>query len=223
MVDFRAYYCASLAQREAPKSLFLQSIQSCERSAAGAVLSCTAERHGSGAIPSVRIGVALSVHVLALRCGGDRWWSLLVLALGAAAYALARRSRSSRCWWAGPPSRFPSVLSPSRPGISCRSAIAAVVVAALCAARRRFALAVAAIALAMVEPQVALPAAIAFFVAYPAIRLRLCAAAGALVALSLVTAGFAQTVAYLRTCCPLTRSRKFPGTTSIAFRRCSRR
>jgi hypothetical protein len=61
---------------------------------------------------------------------------------------------------------------------------------------------VVAIAVAMVEPQIALPAALAFFIAFPAARLALAVAAALLGAVSLLAVGVAQTLAYVTAVLP---------------------
>jgi hypothetical protein len=201
MVDFRAYYCASLAQREHRNPYFSESIQSCERSAPAPYYRAPPNVTVPAPYPPYVLALLYPFTFLPFGAAAIAWWSLLVLALGAAAYALARIAKQPLLvGWAA--FAFSLGLVSMSSGNLAPLAIAAVVVAALGVARKRFSLAVAAIALAMIEPQVALPAAIAFFVAYPAIRLALCAAAGALVALSLVAAGFAQTIAYVTTVLP---------------------
>ncbi len=80
--------------------------------------------------------------------------------------------------------------------------VAAIVVAGFCVQQTRWIWATIAIAVGMMEPQLALPAALACFVAFAPMRLPLTIVGCALALLSVAVAGPAQTVQYLTSIIP---------------------
>jgi hypothetical protein len=81
-------------------------------------------------------------------------------------------------------------------------AFAAIIVAGLAVQRGRLALAVPALAIAMVEPQVALPAALGLFAACSRARVALVVAAAVLGIISVASSGVAQTLSYVTAVAP---------------------
>jgi hypothetical protein len=81
-------------------------------------------------------------------------------------------------------------------------AFAAIIVGALAVRHGRFAIAVPALAIAMVEPQVALPAALGLFVACSRARVALVVAAAVLGIISVASSGVAQSLSYLTAVAP---------------------
>ncbi len=129
------------------------------------------------------------------------WWALMAIAMLAAAYALARAvGQPFVVAWAA--LGLALGLTSFSAGNMAPFGIAAIVVAGLAAARNRPVLAAVAVAFAMVEPQVALPAAVALFAAFPAARIPLGLAAAALAGLSVLGGGLAHNLAYVTSVIP---------------------
>ncbi len=172
MVDFRAYYCAALAQRENRNPYYAYVAASMRGEHAAALLSRLRKGHRSRALSALRAGILLSADLAAVRRGGGR--------CGGCAFCARRsRSRSTR-WRARPVNRcsvaWAALALSLGPGLAddrqrrARSRLAAVAVAALAAQQNRIAVAVCAIGVAAIEPQIALPAALGLFVVVPQAR-----------------------------------------------------
>ena len=200
-VDFRAYYCAALAQREGANPYYVQPLHDCERNAAAPYYRPPANVTVPVPYPPYVLALLAPLTFLSFADAMFAWWSVVAIAMLAAAYALARAVRQPFVvGWAA--LGLALGLTSFSAGNMAPIGIAAIVVAGLCAARNRPVLAAVAMALAMVEPQVALPAAVALFAAFPAARLPLAAAAAALAGLSLLGGGVAHNVAYVTSVIP---------------------
>jgi hypothetical protein len=201
MIDFRAYYCAASASAKHENPYFAESLHPCESA------PVTPFYH---APPSVTVPAPYPPYVLLLLypltllpfgLAASIWWAILALALFVAAYALARVTRQPFVVaWAV------LVLSVGLTSLTNGNilpvSVAALMVAALCAQLGYLPVAALAIAVAMIEPQIALPAAVAAFVRFPRIRLVLASFSALLGLASLVTSGLLQNLAYITTVLP---------------------
>ena len=200
-VDFHAYYCASLAQRQGLNPYYAQSLHDCESATTAPFYRPPANVTVPAPYPPYALALFYPLTFLSFGDAMFAWWLVLALAILVAAYALARIVKQPPLVaWAALALSLGLTSFPS--GNLMPVGIAAIVVAALCAARNLPVLAAAAIAVAMVEPQIALPAAVALFVAYPSARLALGVAAVALGGLSVLAGGYAQSLAYLTAVLP---------------------
>lgn len=194
-IDVRAYYCAAAAQRLHSNPYFAQSLGECERSTPAPYYRPPPSVTVPAPYPPYALALFAPLTFLPFATAAIVWWMLLAVALGLTAYALARISGLP--WlvaWAA--IALAAGLASFSAGNLMPLALAALVLAALAVGHARPTFAAAAIALAMIEPHVALPAAVALFAGYPAIRLPLAIGFGALGALSIATAGVAPSLAY---------------------------
>ena len=72
MVDFRAYYCASLAQRERANPYYTEPLHGCERDTPAPYFRAPAKGNGARAVSAVRAGAALAADAAPIRHRGDR-------------------------------------------------------------------------------------------------------------------------------------------------------
>jgi len=195
-IDVRAYYCAASAQRDGLNPYFARPMAACESRTAAPYY-----RPPPGvAVPSPYPPYALAFFrpftFLPFEAAAVAWWAVLLGALAIAVSLLARLTKQS--WlvaWAGV--ALSAGLTSFSAGNVAPLAVAALVLAAYAVANNRVALATAAMVMAMVEPHLALPAAVALFAGYPPIRTPLLAGFGLLGIVCIASAGVAQTVEYL--------------------------
>lgn len=195
-VDFRAYYCAATVARQHQNPYYAQPLRVCEDATAAPFYRPPRNVAVPAPYPPYALALFYPFTFLPFTPAAVCWWMLLALALVVAAGALASVTRVAFLTaWAT------LVLSAGfnafSPGNVMPVALAALLVGGLCVARKRYAAAAAAVGVAMIEPHVALPAAIALFVALPAMRAPLSIAAAIVGAVSLVAGGIAQNVQYL--------------------------
>ena len=201
MVDFRAYYCAALAQRDGLDPYFAQPLHACESASPAPYFRARRDVTVPAPYPPYVLLLLYPLTMLPFGAAAFAWWFVVAAALAIATWALARiAGRPGVVAWAG--LALSVGLATFSTGNLMPVGFAALMAAALCVARGRIALAVPCIAFAMVEPQIALPAAIGFFVAYPSVRLGLALAAGGLAAFAVAGAGLQTSLAYLTTVIP---------------------
>ncbi len=201
MVDFKAYYCASLAQREGNDPYAVQPLHACEGAETAPYYRAPANVTVPAPYPPYALAFFYPFTLLPFAAAAALWWIALAAAVFVAAYVLARLAGTpALAGWAA--LVLSLGLTSFAAGNAMPLALAAILVAALCARKERFVAAAAATALAMIEPQVALPAAAGLFVALPRMRLALAAAFGLLAALSLAAGGLAQSLAYVTAVLP---------------------
>jgi hypothetical protein len=201
MIDFRAYYCASLAQRQGRDPYFTASVHECESKTPAPYYRAPKNVTVPAPYPPYALAFFAPLTFLPFAVAAILWWIALVLSMLVAAYALARIARQPIlvAWGAlvlslGLTSFWSGNVMPV--------AFAAIIVAALAVRRGRLAIAVPGLAIAMVEPQVALPAAIGLFVACSRARAALIVAAAVLGVISVTSCGVAQTLSYLTAVAP---------------------
>jgi hypothetical protein len=201
MIDFRAYYCAASALGRHENPYFIASLHPCERAPAPPFYRAPANVTVPAPYPPYVLILIYPLTLLPFSVAAMVWWLILGLCLLLATYALARVTRQ-------PPLIAWAVLALSLGLTSLTSGnmvticVTALLIAALWAQQGYFQAAAFAIALAMVEPQLALPAAIAVFIRFPAARLFLVLLGALFAAGSLAASGLAQSLAYITTVLP---------------------
>jgi Glycosyltransferase family 87 len=195
MVDFRAYYCAALAQREHADPYLIHPLHACESAAVQPYYRAPANVTVPAPYPPYTLAFVSPLTRLPFGSAAILWWTLLALSIAVAIYALARITAQPIlvAWGA---LALSLGLTSFTSGNVMPLGLAAILIAALCAQRERILLAVVAIAAAMIEPQVALPAAIALFARYRSARLALMAAFALLGAISVANGGVARALEY---------------------------
>jgi Glycosyltransferase family 87 len=201
MVDFRAYYCAAFAQREGANPYFAQPLHECESSTPAPYYRAPSSVTVPAPYPPYVLAVLAPLTLLPFAAAAMLWWILLAVGVGLSAYSLARiTGQPILVAWAA------LVLSLGLTSFTSGNivplAMAAIVVAALCAQRGRLVAAAIAVATAMVEPQIALPAAVALFVGYSPTRLALAVAFALLGIISVASGGLAHTLVYVTAVLP---------------------
>ncbi|MGA2760460.1 MAG: glycosyltransferase family 87 protein [Candidatus Cybelea sp.] len=200
-VDFRAYYCASLAQREHLNPYFVTSLHDCEASTPSPYYHVPPNVTVPAPYPPYVMALLSPLTLLPFPVAAVVWWIGLAIAIGLAACGLSAITGQVLSVALGALGLSLGLTSFST-GNMMPLGLTLIVVAALCVQRGRLAFAVVAATLAMVEPQIALPAALAFFIAYPAMRLRLAFGVALLGALAVVSGGWAQTLAFVTSVVP---------------------
>ncbi len=201
MVDFRAYYCASSAQRHHADPYLTESIHDCESTSPSPYYRAPANVTVPAPYPPYALAMLYPLTLLPFATAAIVWWTILAVCVLGAAYALAQVVR--RPFFVAWACLVLSLgLASLLSGNVVPVCIAALVVAALCAQLGYFPGAAFAIAVAMVEPHVALPAAIAAFIRFPAIRLVLVLIFALLGAASLASGGLAHNIGYLAVVLP---------------------
>jgi len=201
MIDFRAYYCAALAQREGLNPYFAASLNDCEHQTPAPYYHPPRNVTVPAPYPPYALAFFAPLTLLPFGVAALAWWIVLALCLALAAYALSRiAAQPLTVAWAA--LVLSLGLASWTSGNVVLFAIAALVLAALFVQEGNSWAATVAIALAMIEPQIALPAAIALFVACRPLRLKLAGAVAILGIICVLVAGVAQTSFYLTTVVP---------------------
>jgi hypothetical protein len=200
-IDFRAYYCAALAQRDGRNPYFADSLHACESSTAAPFYRAPRRVTVPAPYPPYALAVLAPLTFLPFEDAATVWWMLLALAIGLAVYALSTMSGQ------GVPVALGALglsagLTSLTTGNMAPLGVAAIVFAALCVQQARWIWATVALAVGMMEPQLALPAALACFLVCAPMRVALLVAAAALGLLGLGVAGLPQTVQYVTSVIP---------------------
>lgn len=201
MIDFRAYYCAASASAKHENPYFAESLHPCESATVTPFYHAPPNVTVPAPYPPYVLMLLYPLTVLPFGIAAGVWWAILALALFVAAYALGRVTRQPFvvAWGV-------LVLSVGLTSLTSGNmlpvSVAALMVAALSAQLGYLPVAALAIACAMVEPQIALPAAVAAFVRFPRIRLVLALFFALLGAGSLVTSGLLRSIAYVTAVLP---------------------
>ena len=200
-IDFGGYYCGALVQREGGNPYFAQALHACERAAPKPFYRPPANVTVPAPYPPYALALFYPFTLLPFVPASILWWLLLVAALWFSARALARIAQQpwSIAWAA---LALSAGLTAFSAGNLMPVALAALLAAALALTRNRPIEAAVAVAIGMIEPHVALPAAIALAFGYRAIRLPLGVAALLLAALSVLAGGVGQTLAYFASVLP---------------------
>jgi hypothetical protein len=195
-VDFRAYYCAALAQRQHRNPYFEKSLHDCEAAPPKSYFRARPGLAVPAPYPPYVLAILAPLTLLPFEDAISVWWTLMALGIVAAVYCLSIVSRQPIAVAAGALGLAAGLTSFST-GNMAPMGIAALVVAAMFVQAGRFAWASVALAAGMLEPQMALPAAVACFILLPAMRASLAGAFLVLALLSAVAVGPANAVAYV--------------------------
>ncbi len=200
-VDFHAYYCAALAQRDGENPYLAQSLHACEANAPAPYYRAPAGVTVPAPYPPYVFALLAPITLLPFGAALWLWWLLLAACIAAASYMLARidgQPFAIGLAALGLSLGLTSFSSGNMMPLGC----AAILAAAWALQRGRVALGVGALALAMFEPQIALPAAIGCCVIYPRTRVPLSAMLTLLAALAVFASGWNVAVAYATTVLP---------------------
>lgn len=201
MVDFRAYYCAASAAARHENPYFAASLHECESRPAAPFFHAPQNVTVPAPYPPYVLRAVAPLARLPFGVAAILWWLILVACVLVAAYALARVTRQPLLvGWAALVLSLGLVTLDS--GNLIPICIAALLVAALCAQLGHLQTAAIAVAVAMVEPQLALPAAVALFVRFPRTRLVLALLCAIVAVGSLAAAGFARNLQYFTSVLP---------------------
>ena len=200
-VDFRAYYCAALAQRTGENPYYAQPLHACESATPAPYYRPPRNVTVPAPYPPYALALFYPLTVLPFEAAIALWWTILAGAILLAVLALARLAAQPLAV-AVAALGLALGLTAFASGNLMPFGFAAVLGAAYAMYRQRPWLGAAAMALAMVEPHVALPAALGLFVAFPAARVALGVAAAGVIAISLAAGGVAQNVAYFTAVLP---------------------
>ena len=220
--DFKAFYCAAQVAGEGADPYHAHPLYECESKPAPFGLY---HARNNVTLPAPLPGYALALFrpltLLSFEAAAFVFTIVLFSALICGAVALAKTTGTSL-----EVSLVAFALSVGLVSIPYGEVlpicIGALCVAALCLERDKPKLASIAIALAMIEPHVALPAALAMFLWVPKARVTLAASAAALVALSFAFIGRASNVEYIAAVLPaqaysdITHSTQF-GLSSVLY------
>ena len=200
-VDFKAYYCAALAQRNGENPYLAQSLHACEAANVAPYYRAPDTVTVPAPYPPYALALLAPLTLLPFGTAAWLWWLLLACCIGAAAYALSRivaQPLAVGVAALGLSLGLTSFSAGNMMPVGC----AALIAAAWALHRGKLAWGVAALAVAMLEPQIALPGAIGCFVLFPQSRIPLAATMAFFAALSVVTAGWNVTLAYVTTVVP---------------------
>ena len=200
-VDFRAYYCAASVARHHEDPYLALPLERCERETPTPFYRPPRSVAVPAPYPPYALAFFYPFTFLPFTAAAAVWWMLLIVALAIAAYALARVANVGfLVSWAT--LVLAAGFNALPPGNVLPVALAALIVAALCVGRKRYTFAAAAIVVSMIEPHVALPAAIALFAGLSAMRVPLAIGFAGLAAFSLAFGGVLHNVEYIAAVLP---------------------
>ncbi len=200
-IDARAYYCAATILREGGNPYEAAPLRDCERAAPAPYYRPPQRVTVPVPYPPYALAMFSPLTSLPFADAVIVWWTLLALAIAAAAYALAAIVRTPfRIAWAA--LALAAGLTTFSSGNVFPIGLAAVAFAALAVARQAYVWAAVAATLAMIEPHIGLPVVIALLVAVPAARFALGIGIALLAVLSFTTAGVATTLQYFTAVVP---------------------
>ncbi|MEO9263459.1 MAG: glycosyltransferase 87 family protein [Candidatus Baltobacteraceae bacterium] len=197
--SFKAFYCAGRAVIERRDPYLVEPLRSCEQSVAGGTMT-----HGEvepAPLPGYALAPFALLAVLPPRFAAILFALALAFATILSADLMARIIRA-------PPAAVLFAFVPLSLLNIAYGEIPPIAVLALCAAayflvRERWTAAGVLVSLALFQPNVGVPAAIAVLVFVPGSRLSIAASMLALAAISILTTGFAHNVEYFTAVLPL--------------------
>lgn len=201
MVDFRAYYCAATSVVRHDNPYFVTSLHPCEAKPSAPFYHAAPKVTVPAPYPPYVLILIYPLTLLPFAAAAIVWWIILYGCTILAAWALSRIARQPfLVGWAA--LSLSLGLATLNSGNIVSVSVGALLVAALCAQLGQLQVMAFAIAVAMVEPQLALPAALAAFVRFPNIRLTLVLLFAILGVGSLAASGLARNIAYFTTVLP---------------------
>jgi Glycosyltransferase family 87 len=196
MIDFRAYYCAALEQRTGGEPYFAAPLHACEATTPSPFYRASRNVTVPAPYPPYALALLAPLTFLPFTAAAVVWWLALLAAIVVAAWALSLLCE--RPFLVGYAAFSLSL------GLTCFSegnvmplSVAAITVAALLCRRGHFAASAVLLAFSMIEPNIALPAALGFFAAFRKARVPLAVCALALLGISMLDGGVAHNVQYL--------------------------
>jgi hypothetical protein len=191
--DFRNHYCSARALQIHRDPYSAKQLRHCESLYGGKDRRTAAK----SPYPPYIFAVVSPFARLPFRTAALLWLAILAASCVIGAFTLARvvQLPFQTCWTA---LVLPLGLAPWPNGQLMPICVAALIAAAFCAQRGRWGECAAAIGVAMVEPRIALPAAIAFFLRYEQIRIVLAFVFAFLAALSINVGGLRLNEEYVR-------------------------
>jgi hypothetical protein len=169
MVDFRAYYCAALVDRQQNDPYRNQPLHACESTNAAPYFRAKPRVTIPAPYPPYALAIIAPFTFLPFGTAAVLWYAFMVLCCVIAAVLLAHVTRLPiLVTWAALALSLGLESLPS--GQVVPLCIAALIAGALLSQRAQWDLTAVVVGLAMIEPHVALPAAIALFIRYPAAR-----------------------------------------------------
>jgi hypothetical protein len=198
--DFRAFYCAAQLQSRGVDPYRQEPLYRCESAATAAVLwRASGNVTDPVPLPPYTIAAFVPLQRLPFAAAALVWTGILIC--GWAMVVIALRRVTGYSWTVLFACLFFAAMMSISLGQIAPLAIAAICLAALLLSLQQFSWAGAAVATAMIEPHVALPACIAVFVSVPRSRLPMLGVGLALLAISL-TFGLGRNLEYAREVLP---------------------
>lgn len=183
--DFRAFYCAAQLQSRGIDPYRQEPLYRCEAAPTAAMLwSATGNVTDPAPLPPYTIAAFIPLQQLPFGAAALVWTGILICAWAVVAIVLRRITGYS--WTVLCACLFFAAMMSVSLGQIAPLAIAAICLAALLLSVQQFSWAGAAVATAMIEPHVALPACVAVFVSVPRSRLPMIGVGLALLAMSLI-------------------------------------
>jgi hypothetical protein len=184
LVDFRAYYCGALMLRQDQDPYRVDPLHACEHSTPSPFYMAPDRVTVPAPYPPYALALLAPLTFLSFRIAAVVWWLLLAACFGVAAWSLSRLI-AARFTVGCAAFALSLGLTCFSSGNAIPIAVALITLAALLLQRGRSMEAAACVSIAMIEPNVALPAAIGLFVVIPKARVPLIVAAALLGALSI--------------------------------------
>jgi hypothetical protein len=201
MVDFRAYYCAALAQRSNADPYYLAPMSACERKTPAPFYNSQSKATVPAPYPPYALALIAPVTFLPFPIAVAMWSALLILAIVISVVMLSRLTALP--WMISAACLSLSLGLTSLPaGNAMPLAVAAITIAAVSIRFERYNLASIALALGMIEPNIVLPAAIGAFVVLKEMRLPLVLVAFVVAAISLAFGGLQHNAEYITAVLP---------------------
>ncbi len=201
LTDFRAYYCAASIQREGGEPYFAMPIHTCEASTPSPFHGRKRDITVPAPYPPYALALLAPLTFMPFTAAAIVWWFALVAAVALASAALA--SLCKQPFLVGYAAFALSLgLTSFSEGNVMPLSVAAITAAALLCRRGQFVASAALLAFAMIEPNIALPAAMGFFIAFRKARVPLSIFALMLIAISILAGGVTHNMQYLTVVLP---------------------
>lgn len=200
-LDFQAFYCGAKVLGAHANPYLNQPLHDCEKAGSPAFFTLYPNVTVPAPLPPYALAGFLPLTLLPYGAAKLLWFAVLVAATIVCTALTARLARlpltvaAAACCVA---ILGPSVLQFALAPVS----IALLILTAYFASARRWNATAVAMTVSMIEPHVALPAALALFAFIPALRLRLCAGAAVLAIVSIALCGAKTFVWYLTVLLP---------------------
>jgi hypothetical protein len=201
MTDFRAYYCAASIQREGGNPYFAVPMHACETATPSPFHGKKRDITVPAPYPPYALALLAPLTFLPFPAATIVWWIGLALAIVVASWALASLCKQPFLVGYGAFALSLGLTSFSEGNVMPLS-VAAITAAALLCRRGQFIASAVLLAFAMIEPNIALPAALGFFIAFRKARVPFAICALLLFALSILAGGVAHNMQYVTVVLP---------------------